>query len=194
MKKIGLLFGSFNPIHVGHTAVGNYFVEQHLLDELWLVVTPQNPLKAAATAAAEHRLAMTRIAADAYPKFRVCDIEFHLPQPTYTIHTLDALRAQHPSCEFYLVIGADNWLQLPQWYDYQRLYTDYRILVYPRPGYEVDIPEKQFPRVQLTNAPLFDISSTFLRKAIAAGEDVRGLLLPAVYRYIEGHRLYQGNC
>ena len=192
MKKIGLLFGSFNPVHIGHTAVGNYLCEFHGLDELWLVVTPQNPLKESGMpAAAEHRLAMARIAADAFPKFRVCDIEFQLPQPTYTIHTLDALRAQHPACEFYLVIGADNWLQLSQWRDYQRLYTDYKILVYPRAGYEVTISEKQFPRVQLTNAPLLDVSSTFLRKAIAENKDVRSFLLPAVYNYIEEHRLYQ---
>jgi len=189
--KIGLLFGSFDPVHIGHTAVGNYLCEHCELDEVWLVVTPLNPLKAAATAAAAHRLAMARLAAEAYPKFRACDIEFHLPQPTYTVHTMDTLRKQHPACEFYLMIGADNWLQLPQWRDSHRLYTDYRILVYPRPGYDVAIPAEQFPHVQQVDAPQFDISSTFLRRAIAHNEDVSGLLLPAVWNYIKEHRLYQ---
>ncbi len=191
MKKIGLFFGSFNPIHIGHLAVGNYLCEFHGLDELWLVVTPQNPLKESAIlVAAEHRLAMAHLATEAYPKFRVCDIEFRLPQPTYTIHTLDALRVQHPQHEFYLVIGADNWQQLPQWHDYQRLYTDYKILVYPRFGYEIDIPATHYPNVRLTKAPRIELSSTLLRTAINESKNISYLTLQSIYKYIKIHNLY----
>lgn len=172
--------------------IANYIREFHALDEIWFVVTPQNPTKAPqALAAAGHRLTMTQEAVKPYPKFRVCDIEFSLPQPAYTIHTLDSLRKRYPQRSFSLLIGSDNWYQLPQWKDAARLRTDYRIWVYPRFGF--DLPERPpHPYTHFTDAPRIEISSTFIRQAIAAHKAIDCFIPPEVYHYIKKHNLYQG--
>lgn len=194
MKKTGLFFGSFNPVHTGHLMIANYISEFHALDEIWFVVTPQNPTKSPQVlAAAEHRLAMTQRAVKPYPKFRLCDIEFSLPQPAYTIHTLDTLRDRYPQRQFSLLIGSDNWYQLPQWKDADRLCADYRIFVYPRFGFDLPGCAPQYPHTRFTDAPRIEISSTFIRQAMADNKEVACFMPVEVYQYAMKHKLY-GSC
>jgi len=192
MNQTGLLFGSFNPIHMGHLAIANYIGEYGGLDDVWLVVTPQSPTKERTLlAAAQHRLAMARLAVAPYPKFRVCDIEFTLPPPHYTIGTLEALRATCPQRAFHLLVGADNWQQLPQWKDCRRLLAEYPLIVYPRFGYDRAIDTEKYPNVRVCAAPRMEISSSFIREAIARGKNMDCFLPAAVVDYIARHQLYQ---
>ncbi len=186
-QNTGLLFGSFNPIHVGHLSIANYIAEYHGLDEVWFVVTPQNPLKAAGDLAdARHRLAMTRLALEPYHRFKVR----FCAQPAYTIDTLNTLRDKYPGRQFYLLMGADNWQQLPRWKDYEQLLAHYPILVYPRFGYEASVPAEKYPDVRLTAAPRMEVSASFIREAIGQHKAVACFTPLAVWRYIEAHRLY----
>ncbi|MDR3133375.1 MAG: nicotinate-nucleotide adenylyltransferase [Prevotellaceae bacterium] len=190
--KVGLLFGSFNPVHIGHSAIANYMYACYRLEEVWWVVTPQNPLKTAQTlAGASHRLAMARLAVAAFPPFRVCDIEFSLPAPTYTIDTLHALQERYPQHEFYLIIGSDNWLQLPKWKGFKQLLSEVELLVYPRLGYELPESAQNPSNIHFTDAPRLEISSSFIRSAFAKGLLLPCFLSPEVYQYIMQYQLYQ---
>ncbi|MDR1680909.1 MAG: nicotinate-nucleotide adenylyltransferase [Prevotellaceae bacterium] len=191
MKKTGLLFGSFNPIHMGHLMIAHYIRAFHALEEIWFVVTPQNPTKPLLSLIpGGHRLAMAQLAVAPHPPFRVCDIEFYLPQPAYTIDTLDALRTRYRRRSFVLLIGSDNWLQLPQWKDASRLCARYPIIVYPRFGFALPRRPAPHPHIVFAAAPRLEISSTFIRQALAAGRDVSYFLPPPVADYIEKHNLY----
>jgi len=181
MKQVALYFGSFNPIHIGHLALANYVCEYGGVDELWFVVSPRNPFKEGADLMDDDlRLELVQLATQDYPRFQVCDVEFHLTRPSYTIHTLDALREQHPDVEFTLLIGSDNWEMFPKWYEASRIMADYHVLIYPRPEYPID-PETLPSTIKLIDAPLFEVSSTFIREAMREGKDVRYFLHPAVY-------------
>ncbi len=191
--QIVIYSGSFNPPHIGHLMLANYisqFVDG--IDEVWLMVSPQNPLKPLADLAAEeHRLAMARLAALPTPHIRVSDFEFHLPRPSFTYRTLCALRDQYPQHQFRLAIGADNLLNLNAWRNPQEILQEFRPIVYPRPGYELS--EAQIPPqvTYLPDAPQLLLSSTFLRQALAQGKDTTFLLpTPAVAQYIHTHGLY----
>ncbi|MGL4519150.1 MAG: nicotinate (nicotinamide) nucleotide adenylyltransferase [Phocaeicola sp.] len=183
--KTALFGGSFNPIHIGHLALANYLCEWGEVDELWFLVSPQNPLKREGNELWDDqlRLELVEAAIAHYPKFKVCTIEFELPRPSYTIHTLRALSKQYPDRDFTLVIGADNWQLFPRWSQPEEILANYSLLVYPRPGYEIDESTLP-PQVQLVQTPLIEISSTFIRKSLAAGKDVRYFLHPAVYERI----------
>lgn len=179
--NIGIFSGSFNPIHIGHLALANYLCEYEGLDEVWFLVTPRNPLKTESELMDDKlRLELVRLAIEGYPKFRASDIEFRLPRPSYTVHTLDELKRAYPRHSFHLIIGSDNWALFPRWYESERILAENRILIYPRPGYPVEaasLPEN----VRTASSPVFEISSTFIRRALEVGKDVRYFLHPAVY-------------
>lgn len=189
--KIGIFSGSFNPIHMGHVMLASYFVEYTTFDEVWLLVSPHNPLrKRTAQNNDNHRCEMVRMAIKELPKIKFSDIEFNLPQPSYTINTLDALHQTYPQHEFTLIIGADNWLIFDRWYQYQRIIDDYHVCIYPRKGYEID--KTTLPaHVSYIDAPLIELSSTWIREGITQGKDLSIFLPHGIYRYIQENNLYQ---
>lgn len=190
--RIGIYGGSFNPIHRGHTELAASIVRQGLVDELWLLVSPLNPLKQDATsdiAEYEHRLNMARLATEGIEGVKVSDFERHLPIPSYTITTLGELRNAYPEHEFVLVIGADNWERFPRWYHAQEIIDTYSILIYRRPGCEMDetlLP----PSVQVVDTPLYDISSTEIRESVKKGIMLLKWVDRKVATYIRVHHLY----
>lgn len=191
MKRTALFFGSFNPIHVGHLIIANTMVQHEEVDEVWLVVSPQNPLKERATLLADHhRMQMVRRAIDDNYRLRACDIEMHLPIPSYTVVTLAALQEKHPTREFCLIMGSDNLASLHRWRNYEHILAHHRIFVYPRPG-NLDCPLASHPSVTMVDVPMMDISSTYIRQQIAAGRDVRYLLSEPVHRYLTEMHFYE---
>ena len=190
--RIGIYGGSFNPIHKGHTQLSAFIVAQGLVDELWLLVSPLNPLKSGEVcniAEYEHRLKMAELATEGIEGVNVSDFERHLPLPSYTITTLGELQKAYPEHEFVLVIGADNWEQFPRWYHADEIIEKYRILIYRRPGCEID--EMALPAsVQVVETPLYDVSSTQIRESVKKGRMMRRWLDEKVARYIKRHQLY----
>ncbi|NPA46780.1 MAG: nicotinate-nucleotide adenylyltransferase [Chlorobi bacterium] len=191
-EKIGLFFGSFNPIHIGHMILANFFAEHTDLDKVRLVVTPQNPHKQRQNLLEDyHRLYIARLAAEPYPKIEVSTVEFDLPQPNYTIITLSHLSDMEPGKEFVLLMGEDNLVSLPKWRNYEKILENYHIYVYPR-KVPVDSPLKDHPRVfYLETAPIIEISASQIRKDILEGKNVRPLLPPEVYKYIREMNFYK---
>ena len=189
---IGLYGGSFNPIHKGHTSLAQSLADQGLVDEVWLRVSPLNPLKQTSgdIAAYEHRLRMAELACKEHKGLHVSDFESHLPIPSYTITTLDAIAATYPQHTFCLVVGADNWDSFHRWYKADEIIANYTILVYNRPGYPLDEANLP-PSVKVVNTPLYDISSTQIREAIKKGERPTDWLSPKVLRYISESRIYR---
>ena len=203
MKRTALFFGSFNPIHVGHLVIANtmlqvgatkgseYHQKQEGIDEVWLVVSPQNPLKERGTLLADyHRLAMARRAVDDNYRLKVCDIEMHLPIPSYTVVTLAALEEKHPDREFCLVMGSDNLETFDRWRNYEYILEHYRLLVYPRPGTE-HCKYATHPSVTMVDVPMMDISSSYIREQIKERRDVRYLLTEPVYKYLTEMHFYE---
>ncbi len=190
--RIGIYGGSFNPIHKGHTELAASIVRQGLVDELWLLVSPLNPLKQGETsdiAEYEHRLSMARLATEDIEGVKVSDFERNLPLPSYTITTLGELHKAYPEHEFVLVIGADNWERFPRWYHAQEIIDTYSILIYRRPGCEMDetlLP----PSVQVVDTPLYDISSTEIRESVKKGRMPLKWVDRKVATYIRVHHLY----
>lgn len=190
-RHIGIFSGSFNPIHAAHLILANYICEFTDLDEVWFVVSPHNPLKEATDLLEEGmRLEMTRMALEEFDRMTVSDVEFHMPRPSYTIDTLAKLTSEHPDKDFTLIIGGDNWGRFQRWKEYERLINNYRIFVYPRLGVEVVIPEQFRGPVRLVEAPIVEISSTFIRESIQNGKDIRAFLPPKVYDFIVQNGLY----
>jgi len=189
--KTGLYFGSFNPIHIGHLAIANYMIEYSELDELWFVVSPQNPLKEKKTLLKDHhRLEMVRLALTDDYRFRVSDIEFKLPIPSYTIDTLAYLGEINPGHEFQLVMGADQLKTFGKWKHADLIEQNYHRLIYPRPGID---PEtiRIIPNATLVTAPLMEISSSFIRQAIKDGKDIRHLVPKPAYTYMREMHFYE---
>lgn len=191
--KIGLFFGTFNPIHAGHLVIAGYMTEFTDLEQVWFVVTPQNPMKQNQDMLADyHRLTLTRIATEHNRKFKVSNVEFSLPKPSYTIETLSHLSEKHPEHEFSLIIGADNLEIFGQWKSHELLLEKYFLYVYPRNGCSGG-KLISHPHVKMTEAPLMEISSTFIRDAIKNKKDIRYMLSDAVHKYIEEMHFYEKN-
>ncbi|MDE6402603.1 MAG: nicotinate-nucleotide adenylyltransferase [Muribaculaceae bacterium] len=189
-RSVGIMGGSFNPIHTGHMMVASYIAQTTQLDEVWLSLSPANPLKQRddSTTDAE-RLDMMRIAVDGSTGLGVTDIELTLPYPSYTLRLLDTLAARYPDTDFRLIIGSDNWLMFDKWRDPERILSDYGVIIYPRPGYDITSP---LPAgATMVNAPTVDLSSTFVREAIKNGLDMNYFLPTGVYKYIKEHNLYR---
>lgn len=189
--KVGLFFGSFNPIHVGHMILANYMASFTDLDEVWFVVSPHNPLKEKASLLHQNqRLHMVNLAIENIPCFKSSNIEFNLPQPSYTINTLAHLKEKFPKHQFSLIIGEDNLQSFKKWKNYEEILNKYHLYVYPRPG--CDASEfKNHPSVTFTNAPLVDISSTFIRQSIKDKKDVSLFMPKPVAAYVSEMNFYK---
>ncbi len=182
--KIGLFFGSFNPVHIGHLIIANYMATQTDLDKVWFVVSPHNPLKPKKTLANDYdRLHLVRLAIDDNPQLEVSNIEFGLPKPSYTVDTLAHLSEKYPAREFALIMGGDNLGSLHQWKNHELILQNHDIYVYKRPSYDLgDLATH--PRVRLCEAPLLDISATYIRECIRTVPE-------GVYTYLETSTMYR---
>ncbi len=188
-ETIGILGGSFNPIHMGHLMLAEYLTQWGYVDKIWLTLSPLNPLKDASGLLPDmKRLAMMSLATKGATGIETCDIELSMPRPSYTIDTLDLLSKRHKSKRFKLIIGSDNWRIFDQWRDHQRILDEYGVIVYPRPGYPVD--SVYVDGMEVVDAPTVNISSTFIRDAIIRGKDMTYFLPPSVFKYIRDNKLY----
>ena len=187
--KIGIFSGTFDPIHIGHALLASYIAQSGLVDEVWLLVSPRNPLKKeAAVASDEERLEMARLAIDNMSHVKVSDFEMQLPIPSYTYHTLACLKERFRDCEFKLIVGADNWCNFSSWANWESILNEFGLIVYPRPGFEVKgLPDNC---KYLEELPLIGISSTDIRRNIAAGKSIRYMVPDAVLKYIKEKQLY----
>ncbi|MGL4597774.1 MAG: nicotinate (nicotinamide) nucleotide adenylyltransferase [Bacteroidia bacterium] len=189
--KTGLFFGSFNPVHIGHLALANYMLEFTDLQKIWFIVSPHNPLKEKKTLLADRqRLEMVRLAIGDNSRMRASDIEFQLPQPSYTVNTLAHLREKYPAQEFSLILGSDNIESLHKWKNYEYLLANHDLYVYPRPGYAGgDL--RTHARVKWVDAPLMEISSTFIREGIRNKKDLRHFVPEAAWNYLREMHFYE---
>jgi nicotinate-nucleotide adenylyltransferase len=191
-KHIGIFSGSFNPIHLGHVNIVKQIIDKQLVDEVWFVVSPCNPLKNQTELINEYiRLDMVMLAIKDLPHVKASDIEFTMPMPSYTIDTLHEFSRQYPDFQFLLIIGSDNASFFEQWKDFKEILNQYSILVYPRIGYEFESVKALYPQMQLVALPLFDISATQIRAYFAQKKDPSSWLHPAVLQYIIDNDLYQ---
>jgi nicotinate-nucleotide adenylyltransferase len=191
--KIGLYFGSFNPIHIGHLVIANHLAEYSDLDQIWFVVTPHNPFKKKSNLLDDfQRLEMVYRATQDYTKLKPSDIEFNLPQPNYTINTLVHLQEKHPDYAFSLIMGEDNLKSFHKWKNYELILENHHIYVYPR--ISKDRVETQFDghkNIHVIDAPIMELSSTFIRKSIKAGKNVQPMLPQHVWEYLDEMNFYK---
>ena len=190
--RIGIFGGSFNPIHSGHAIIAHHIITSGVVDRLWLMVSPVNPLKVDKEQQVKDtdRLRMVEMVSKPMEGVETSAFEFTMPKPSYTIDTLNALQAKFPDDEFYLVIGADNWVVFDRWRNSEDILAKYHLLVYPRLGYDVVIPEELRDRVTLVDAPIIELSSTVVRERLAKGLSVRYYVPDEVLGYIERNHLY----
>lgn len=191
--KVGLYFGTFNPIHVGHLIIANHMVENSDLEQVWMVVTPHNPLKKKKTLLEDyHRLHMVYLATDKYDKIVPSDIEFKLPQPNFTVNTLVHLQEKFPKYSFSLIMGEDNLKSLKKWKNYEAIISNYQLYVYPRISEEeIDQEFKNHPNIRRIQAPIIELSSTFIRKSIKEQKNIQPMLDPKVWAYIDHNLFYK---
>ena len=201
--KIGLYFGTFNPIHIGHLIIANHMAEYSGLEKIWMIVTPHNPLKNKKTLLDDHeRLQLVNLATEDYPKIKPSDIEFKLPQPNYTVNTLAHLQDKFPQHEFSLIMGEDNLKSIHKWKNYEVILKNYPIYVYPRIASENLVDKKKTsetenlifknnPNVHFIDAPIVEISSTFIRENIKNKKNVQPLLPSKVWEYIDHNNIYK---
>lgn len=188
--KVGLYFGSFNPVHNGHLIIANYVANYTSLDRIWFVVSPQNPLKKSISLINEnHRKHLIDLAIDGEKKLRSSNVEFKLPKPSYTIDTLTHLEDQYPQHEFAVIMGSDSFSNIKKWKNYQRLFKRYEIIIYQRPGFIVE-PDKSAGKIRIMDAPLLQISSTAIRDMIHKKKSIRYLVPDVVKTEIETQQYY----
>lgn len=190
--NIGLYFGSFNPMHIGHLIVGNHIANNTNVDEVWFVVSPQNPLKESASLLNEqHRFSLVQIALEDAKKLRASNVEFSMPKPSYTIDTLLYLSEKYKQHQFTLIIGSDSYLNIEKWKNYEQIILNYNILIYPRPSFPIN---KELPEtIKVINAPLMEISSTQIRKSIKEKKSIRYLVTDKVMEEIELRGYYKSK-
>lgn len=193
--RIGIFGGSFNPIHNGHAIIAHHIITSGALDRLWMMVTPMNPLKAdrEQQVADTDRLRMVEMVTRPLEHVETSAFEFTMPKPSYTIDTLNALQEKFPDDEFFLVIGGDNWVVFDRWRNSDEILAKYHILIYPRLGFDVEIPESMKDRVTLIDAPVIELSSTQVRERITRGLSARYYVPDNVLDYIESHHLYRNQ-
>lgn len=190
-RKIGLFFGSFNPVHIGHLIIANHMAELADLHQVWFVVSPHNPLKPRQTLAKDHdRLHLVRLAIEDNPKLQASAIEFSLPKPSYTVDTLVYLKEKYPGDTFALIMGGDNLVTLDKWKNYEIILRDYSILVYRRPGIGTSTFDEH-PNVRFFEAPLLDISATYIRQGLRNGQSMRYMLPDPVFHYLDSCKMYR---
>ena len=191
--KIGLYFGSFNPVHVGHLIIANHVAEHSGLDQVWMVVTPHNPHKEKNTLLDDYqRLQLVHLATEDYTKIKPSDIEFKLPQPNYTVNTLAHLQDKFPKNQFSLIMGEDNLKSLHKWKNYEIILQNHDIYVYPRISSHIENSDfNDHPNIHIIDAPIVEISSTFIRKNIKDGKNIMPLLPSKVWDYIDHNNLYK---
>ncbi|PJJ64131.1 nicotinate (nicotinamide) nucleotide adenylyltransferase [Chryseobacterium geocarposphaerae] len=196
MKKVGLFFGSFNPIHIGHLILANYILENSDMNEVWFVVSPQNPFKDKKTLLNDHnRLDMVELALKNYPNIKASNVEFSLPKPSYTIDTLAYLNEKYPKYSFSLIMGEDNLKSLHKWKNADYLIKNYHIIVYPRvsegEGEAKASAYQNHENISLIKAPIIEISATEIRNMIKENKNVRPMLPPEVFEYLDGSSFYK---
>ena len=190
-NNIGLFFGSFNPIHLGHLIIAQYALEFTDLDEIWFVISPHNPFKDKKTLLADHhRYYMVNMAVEDIPRLKASNIEFNLPQPSYTINTLTYLHEKYPEKRLVLLTGSDVLPTFHKWKNYDQILQFYELYIYPRP-YTEDHPYRDHPKVKFIEAPMMDISSSFIRESISQGKNVSFLLQDKIYRHIMEMHFYE---
>lgn len=190
--KIGLLFGSFNPIHTGHLLIANYMVEYTELDKIWFVVSPQNPFKVNDELLDENlRLKMIEMAIADDNRFEACNIEFEMPKPNYTYLTLTTLTEKYPEHQFTPIIGGDNLQSFHLWKNYESILENYQLFVYRRAGFHENPLLANHKKISLYEVPLLNISSTYIRETLQAGKSIRYLVPKVVKEFIDEHHLYQ---
>ena len=190
--KVGLYFGSYNPIHIGHLAIANYMVEFTDIDQLWFVVSPQNPFKKKTNLLDDYqRLEMAHLAVEGDDRLRASNIEFSLPKPSYTASTLAYLKDQHPNHQFVILMGSDNLENFHKWKNYNSIIENHGVIVYPRPGFDISKVQIHKNITLAENAPQMEISSSFIRDAIQAGKDIRHFLPQKSWEYLEEMNFYK---
>lgn len=191
-KRIGLFFGSFNPIHTGHLIIAEYMATRTELQQVWFVVSPHNPLKQRSTLANDFdRLHMVQLAIDDNPRLKASNIEFSLPKPSYTIDTMVYLHEKYPQYEFSLIMGSDNLESLHKWKNFELLLERYPIHIYQREGNLANGSSLPKGDIRYYDVPMMKISSTFIRESIAAGHSIRYMVPDSVYQFLDGSRLYR---
>ncbi|GAA4760422.1 nicotinate (nicotinamide) nucleotide adenylyltransferase [Flavobacterium hankyongi] len=191
--KVGLYFGTFNPIHIGHLIIANHMAEYSDLDQIWMVVTPHNPHKQKNTLLDDyHRLHMVHLATEDFPKIKPSDIEFKLPQPNYTVNTLAHLQEKFPVYEFSLIMGEDNLNSLHKWKNYEHILSNHDVYVYPRVNSgEMNSEFANHPKIHRVGAPVIEISSTFIRESIKKKKNVTPMLPRKLWEYVEHNLFYR---
>ena len=189
--RVGLFFGSFNPVHIGHMIIASHLVEYAPIDQLWMVLSPQNPFKQRASLANDYdRLHLLNLAIGSHPKIKSSNVEFSLPRPSYTIDTLTYLKEKYPEKTFSLIMGGDNLANLHKWKNYEKIVAEHDIYIYKR-GRTKKVQFENQERIVYLEAPLLDISATFIRNAIQQGKSVQYMVPDAVYEYLNTYPIYK---
>lgn len=191
LMKIGLYFGSFNPVHIGHLIIANYVLNETDLDKIWFVVSPQNPFKQNKSLLNEYdRLHLMRTAIEDDPRMKASDIEFYLPKPSYTINTLTYLKEKYPEQDFYLIMGSDSFQNIDKWKNYEMIINNYKLYVYQRKGFDLKNSNNS-ETIKLLDAPLLEISATNIRQLVKQGKSIRYMVPEKIREEIEGNLFFK---